>query len=223
MGYLKIFIILLFINCTQTTSHSELWELHYWFLYGKEMPRKVLWVEDAMKRWELGLRWIPGENIKETNHWIAVSKDLKCEESFLADYKKDCESANNATSISDKLLGLCLIDNDKLKPEKITQSQIILNSSIFNFATQDAATDIISHEIGHCLGLIHVYTYSNLMYPAYHGQAGREPQKSLLKKIYIDNQDISPTDIKIYFQNTSNKLIKHESLPVRMIIISSFK
>jgi hypothetical protein len=61
------------------------------------------------------------------------------------------------------------------------------------------------------------------MYPAYHGQAGREPQKNLLKKIYLENQDISPNDIKTYFQNTSNKLIKHETLPVRMIIISSFK
>jgi len=222
MKYILIFILML-ANCTNKTSHGYLWEVQFWFLYGKEMPRKVLWVDDAMKRWDLGLRWIPGENIKETSHWIAVSENLKCEEAFLSDYKKDCESANAATSLSDKLLGLCLIDNDKLQPEKILKSQIILNSVIFSFATQDAATDIISHEIGHCMGLIHVFTYSNLMYPAYHGQAGREPQKSLLKKIYIENQDISPTDIKTYFQNTSNKLIKHETLPVRMVIISSFK
>jgi hypothetical protein len=221
MKYILIFILML--NCTNKTSRSYLWEVQFWFLYGKEMPRKVLWVDDAMKRWELGLRWIPGENIKETNHWIAVSQDLKCEESFLSDYKKDCQSANIATSFSDKLLGLCLIDNDKLQPEKILKSQIILNSTIFTFATQDAATDIISHEIGHCMGLIHVFTYNNLMYPSYHGQAGREPQKTLLKKIYLENQDISPNDIKTYFQNTSNKLIKHETLPVRMIIISSFK
>ena len=222
MGYLKILILSFFIlNCNQTVSHQPLWEFQFWILYGKNMPRKVLWVEDAMQRWEIGMRWIPGENRSDSKHWLTVSQELKCTEVDVLYYKDKCEEAIRDTGINGLLLGLCLIENDR---DRITESTIILNSSLFTAATRDASTDIISHEIGHCLGLKHSIIYNNLMFPFYHGQAGRQPQQSLLKKIYVEGNEISESEKNTYFQTTqSGKLLKHDDLPIRMININSFK
>ena len=174
-----------------------------------------------MQRWELGMRWVPGENRQDSRHWLTVSQDLKCTEIDVIFYKEQCEKSIRETSVNGLLLGLCFIENDR---EKITESIVILNSRLFTIATQDAATDIISHEIGHCTGLIHVSTYDNLMFPSYHGQAGRQPQKSLLKKLYIDGDEISENEKNTYFETTqSGKLMKHDVLPTRMININSFK
>ena len=221
MDYLRFLILLFFLNCTANSSNPPLWELQFWILYGKEIPPKVLWVEDAMQRWEIGMRWVPGQDRADSKHWLTVSKDLKCTEVEVINYKSDCEKSMRETSINGQLLGLCFIENDR---EKITESTVILNSVLFTAATQDASTDIISHEIGHCMGLIHVITYNNLMFTYYHGQAGRQPQKSLLKKIYIDGGEISEQEKNTYFNTTqSGKLLKHDSLPIRMININSFK
>lgn len=221
MGFLKALILLLLLNCNQTVSHEPLWEYQFWILYGKNMPRKVLWVEDAMQRWEIGMRWVPGVNRGDSKHWLTVSQNLKCTEADVSYYRDKCEEAIRDTGVNGLLLGLCLIENER---ERITDSTIILNSSLFTAATQDAATDIISHEIGHCMGLIHTNVYDNIMYPFYHGQAGRHPQKLLLKRLYVDNSEISDAEKDTYFNTTqSGKLLQHDSLPIRMINVNSFK
>lgn len=221
MGFLKVLILLLLLNCSQKSSNHPLWELQFWVLYGRDMPKKVLWVEEAMSRWELGMRWVPGTSRGDSRHWITVSTDLKCTEPDVLYYRSKCEEAIRDTGIDGKLLGLCIIENNR---EKITESIIILNSVLFSTTTQDAATDIISHEIGHCNGLKHVNIYDNLMFPFYHGQAGRQPQKLLLKRLYMDGKEISEHEKNTYFQVTqSGKILRHDELPIRMININSFK
>lgn len=221
MKFIKILLLLFLLNCYKTEPNDSLWEYQFWVLYGKNMPKKVFWIEDAMKRWELGMRWVPGQNKADSKHWLTVSQDLKCEEADVINYKKECEEAILKTGVNGLLLGICLIENDR---EKITESTVIINSRLFTTATRDAATDIISHEIGHCNALKHVNIYNNLMFPNYHGQAEREPQKTLLKNIYINYEEISEYEKNNYFQTTqSGKILKHETLPIRMININSLR
>lgn len=216
INYILILTMILFFNCRNDLPQKQ--EYIYWLIGDSHLSKKSNLVVRALDRWELGLRWMPLLKNEKVRHMVTVSKDLKCLEQELKDYRDKC---NMMIGEDNMKLGVCFNDNEG---EKIKSSIIVINDKLFNLFTEDAATDIITHEIGHCLGLIHVPFSDNLMFPFYEGQSNIEPQKTLLKLIYISRIFPSKTVINIYFDSLKNdKILIHEILPIFRIDMEKFK
>ena len=169
----------------------------------------------SIAKWELGIKIEDKKEKKEVDNLIIISKNLTCEEPEIIKNKDFCQS--EITRIKkdyNEIMAFCLTENDDLG--YIKKTQVVINDIFFYslYWSDETKISVISHEIGHCLGLKHVYIDKNIMYPFQeNGLQNFNPQITILKKFYIDHREPLEHEKDKYFQYYKEHFLRHEKIP----------
>jgi hypothetical protein len=203
---MKIFYLLLFFffSCCNTD-----------FFLATQKDRLHDLTLKSISKWELGIK-IEGKKEKaEVNNLVIISKNLACEEPEISENKEICKSEiSRLKNDYNEIMAFCLTENDDYG--YIKKTRVVINDMFFYslYWTDEIKINVISHEIGHCLGLKHVYIDKNIMYPFQeNGLHNFNPQRAILKKLYLENDEPSEIEKNKYFQHYKEHFLRHEKIP----------
>lgn len=214
--YILIFL-LLFCSKPKQSIESELL-----FAHVANLKNEYSLAEKAVQKWDLNIKTktkVYSDNTEA--NVITHSENLVCDDLYVSDsIKTKCKSRVIASPYSvDNLIGFTLLEYNA--SGKIQTSHIILNdSTVFSQLSESDKIKIISHEMGHALGLKHVNDPNNIMYNIFEKdrEVSYEPQRSVLKRLY--NGENLTTELDSYFIKIYGNYLMHETLPIYFI---SFK
>jgi len=206
----KLIIIILLLNNCVTRSTKQDDTLIQLILANSLLSRQYYsLVEQSINNWDLNIETSPANKRDMDNldpeHWVGVSRDMNCDENGfnISSIRNICQRGKEIGG--ENLAGLCVPNYEK--SGKINNVTVILN---YNFLFSDKVTDlqkeyIITHEIGHCLGLEHVNDINNLMYPSisFTRTLDYSIQKEILKRYYNSNITPNTNEINNYLIKTS--------------------
>lgn len=184
------------------------------FLYSQnDRLYDLIW--QSSKLWQIGLE-ITKKNNKEADHLIIISKNLACQEPELIEHADYCkEQLAKIKNDYNEIMAFCLTENDNYGI--IKKSYVVINDLFFYslYWEDEVKINVVAHEIGHCLGLKHIYKNKNIMYPFQQtGYSNFNPQKIILRNYYYDNVEPSKEQLNNFFQNYKQYFLKHEKLPI---------
>lgn len=200
-----LFIILFFFSCCNTD----------FFLYSqRDRLYDAIW--HSSKMWELGLEITKKKDDEEVDNLIMISKNLSCEEPELLEYKDYCrQEIEKLKNDYNEIMAFCLTENDEYGI--IRKSTVVINDAFFYSLNWPNSTkeNVVAHEIGHCLGLKHVYLNKNIMFPFQENGTQRfNPQKTILRNYYFDNVSPSKEEQKEFFQDYKQYFLRYEKIPL---------
>ena len=169
----------------------------------------------SSEMWQINLKITKKENEK-SDHLFIISKNLKCQEPELIEYADYCEQEiMKLKNDYSEIMAFCLTEINNYGV--IKKSHIVINDMFFySFYWEDQTKiNVIAHEIGHCLGLKHIYKDKNIMYPfRQNGYQNFNPQKTILKNYYLNKIEPSKEETNDFFQNYKQYFLKYEKLPL---------